>query len=372
LAEDTRKKTATTSRKQTSSKQTSSKQTSSKQTSSKQKAKSSSSARRKQATGVDSQTYRWLILLAFVILVYWSYTSRNADSQSTGGATASATPPVTATTAGAQPTTAAAVPTPSASGTVSLTVVGWNIESGGSDVEAVADRIASFDGVDLWGLTEVESPAVAAILEVAAEQGENANFEHIVSRSGRSDRMAILYDADRFERTGQDELEYINLGGSLRAPLLVNLRDRWSGQEFIFMVNHLFRGNDSDFQRRLDQAAMLNEWAIITPTPAIAVGDYNFDWDLRNGDTNHDQGYDFMTADDEWVWVRPAQLATTQCSGWPCRYNSVLDFVFVANGAREWTARSEIVIAPNDFPDNDTTPDHRPVIAWFDLPVVRN
>jgi hypothetical protein len=309
-----------------------------------------------------------LIVLAFIVLIYWSYTSRNADgTNSTGGNTGSPTPPAAATVAQA---TAAAPPTLSSSGTVSLTVAGWNAESGDSDAEKVAERVAAFDGIDIWGIVEVEGDVVAQALEIAAEDGENADFARLVTRSGRSDRMVILYNADRFEKTGQDELEYINLGGSLRSPLLVQLRDRWSGQEFIFMVNHLFRGSDSDFQRRLDQAALLNEWAILTPTPAIAVGDYNFDWDLRNGDTRHDQGYDFMTADDEWIWVRPQQLVTTQCSGWPCRYNSVLDFVFTANGAQTWPARSEIIIAPNDFPDDDTTPDHRPVVAWFELPVV--
>ena len=52
-----------------------------------------------------------------------------------------------------------------------------------------------------------------------------------------------------------------------------------------------------------------------------------------------------MTTDDAWEWVRPEQLVTTQCSGWPCRYNSVLDFVFTAGPARDWRAESEIVVA---------------------------
>jgi uncharacterized protein YraI/endonuclease/exonuclease/phosphatase family metal-dependent hydrolase len=267
------------------------------------------------------------------------------------------------------PVTEAAPAAPTA---VFLTVASWNVESGGSDPEVVADRIAEIDGIDLWGLSEVENDAWAAMFEAAAEEGENANFERFVSRSGRTDRLVILYDADRFEEIGRDELEYINLGGTIRAPILVHLRDRLSGQEFAFMVNHLFRGNDSDFQRRHDQAALLNEWALNVITPTIAVGDYNFDWDPVNGETTHDLGYDYMTADDVWVWVRPPQLVTTQCSGWPCRYNDVLDFVFVANGAQQWPARSEIVVTEGDFPDTADTPDHRLVLARFELPVVQS
>jgi hypothetical protein len=36
-----------------------------------------------------------------------------------------------------------------------VTVVSWNVESGGSDNETIRQRMASFQGVDLWGLSEV-------------------------------------------------------------------------------------------------------------------------------------------------------------------------------------------------------------------------
>jgi hypothetical protein len=40
-----------------------------------------------------------------------------------------------------------------------LIVVGWNIESGGATDAAVAQRVRSFQGVDLWGLAEVQNDA---------------------------------------------------------------------------------------------------------------------------------------------------------------------------------------------------------------------
>ena len=128
------------------------------------------------------------------------------------------------------------------------------------------------------------------------------------------------------------------------------------------MVNHLYRSRDAE---RYKQAQMLNDWAEQQTLPVIAVGDYNFDWEVKGGEARHDQGYDLMTADGAWKWVQPARLVTTQCSGWPCRYNSVLDFVFAAGPAQKWQAESQIVVVPGDFPDDTAKSDHRPVLARF-------
>src|SRR5690606_3516820 len=136
-----------------------------------------------------------------------------------------------------------------------------------------------------------------------------------------------------------------------------------TGIEFIVMVNHLHRSNPGIRHR---QAQALNAWAAEQTLPVIAIGDYNFDYNLPSG-ISRDAGFDLMTADGHWVWVQPAALVTTQCSGWPCQYNSVLDFVFVAGPAQAWPVWSEIVVEANDFPDDLTTPDHRPVLAVFGL-----
>lgn len=41
---------------------------------------------------------------------------------------------------------------------------------------------------------------------------------------------------------------------------------------------------------------MLNEWAENQDLPVIAVGDYNFDWEVVGGDQDHDEGFDLLTA----------------------------------------------------------------------------
>jgi hypothetical protein len=243
-----------------------------------------------------------------------------------------------------------------------ITVAGWNVGLDDAEVETIAARMAEFDGVDLWGIAEVNRPNAASSLEAAAEVGEMGDFAAVVGHSGDAMRLVALYDDTRLDLLEWYEIDEINTPGNARAPLVLHLRDRLSGEQFLFMVNHLYRSRAAE--RHL-QAQLLNDWAARQVLPVIAVGDYNFDWEVVGGERMHDLGYDLMTEGGTWEWVQPAQLVTTQCSGWPCRYDSVLDFVFTAGAAREWRAESEIVVAPDDFPDDTTTSDHRAVLAQF-------
>ncbi len=96
----------------------------------------------------------------------------------------------------------------------------------------------------------------------------------------------------------------------------------------------------------------------------IAVGDYNFDWSLPDGSSDHDEGFDLMVSDQVFAWVQPEELIKTQCSG----HNSVLDFVFSAGAAQTWQASSEILFRDPDYcPDDHIQSDHRPVRATFSL-----
>ena len=41
--------------------------------------------------------------------------------------------------------------------------------------------------------------------------------------------------------------------------------------------------------------------------------------------------------------------------------DSCLDFAFVAGVARAWQSTSRVIVRVEDFPDDETTSDHRPV-----------
>lgn len=183
-----------------------------------------------------------------------------------------------------------------------VTVVSWNVESGGSQAQTVAQRIRSMQGVDVWGFSEVQNDADASEFETAAEDGENANFERITGTTGGADKLVIVYDGTRFDKVRQFELHDMNPNGRVRSPLVAHLRNRATGQEFLFMVNHLYRSNNT---ARHQQAQLLNQWARTQAFPVIAVGDYNFDWSVENGDQDHDLGYDNMVKDGVFTWVRP-------------------------------------------------------------------
>lgn len=241
-----------------------------------------------------------------------------------------------------------------------FTVVSWNTELNDADLDAIGERIAAFEGVDLWGLNEVTRASDQAPLEAAAEVGEGVDYQSVLGTTGGQDRLLAIYNSARFTLVAWWEEHAINTTGTARAPLVLQLRDRASGKEFLLMVNHLYRSRDEE---RHKQAALLNTWAAEQTLPAIAVGDYNFDWALT-GET-YDLGYDLLTHDSKFVWLAPPTLVTTQCSGWPCQYNSVLDFVFVAGAAQTWRAEATIIVTPNDFPDSAATSDHRPVLARF-------
>lgn len=246
----------------------------------------------------------------------------------------------------------------------SLVVVGWNIESGQSSDTAVAARIKEFQGVDIWGLSEVRNDDALRAAETAAEDGENADYKRLLSNNGGGDRLGIIYNAKRFTEQNHSELTDIG-SGAQRAPLFVELKENDSGKKFIFMVNHLARGNNT---LRHQQGRMLNDWVSRQTLPVIATGDYNFDWRVSNGDQSHDRGYDNMVAGGNWTWVRPAILIRSQCSP---SFDSVLDFVFVNRPASAWNGRTEILTKANDCPANYESdmenPDHRPVRATFNM-----
>lgn len=249
-----------------------------------------------------------------------------------------------------------------------LTVVSFNIESGGSDPVVIAtQQMGPLDNVDVWGLSEVQNAAWVKALETGAEAGENANFDSILGTTGGGDRLAILYNSALLEAVRYEELDELNLGGNVRAALVAQFRLRETGQEFLFVVNHLYR---SETEQRHKQAQLLNNWVQGQSLPVIAVGDYNFDFDVVDGEQGkRDAGFDLMTHNEAFVWVRPENLVATFCSS---KYNSILDFVFVANAAKTWTVKSsEVLFAdPNSnyCPDDEITSDHRPIVATFQLP----
>lgn len=297
-------------------------------------------------------------------------------------AVATATPlvPPTAPTANAiaAPVTASVA---LAATDVKLRVVGWNMQSDftpgtqESDPELLKRQIAVKNGVNIWGLCEVLDAGTLRKFEEGAEDGEGSDFISVMGATGGRDRLAVIYDSQLFEQIGLpiELIPETRLSPGLRASLVVHLKGKRTGQEFLFVVNHLKRGGAQN-SVRLQQSKNLNQWAKLQTLPIIAVGDWNFDYDVTSGDAgfpNRDRGFDALIKDHVFEWVRPTTIVKSQADD---NFNTLLDFVFVANAPLGWTGVSRILEQEGDqpattvdFSDDKNTTDHRPVDALFRL-----
>lgn len=281
-------------------------------------------------------------------------------------------------------------------------ILAWNVESNRPDSPPVSDAtVISSELADMLSkpetaaqivaLTEVE-PKEFEIYRAAAAKGFGKQVDFVTSATGgfrESDSMMLLVDATRFEI--DTTLELHRFGGirgnfnnaedpnapeygryRARSPLAVRIIDKTNDKPFWVIVNHLARG---EAELRTDQARMLAKWAEKIGEPAISAGDHNFDFDFKTQKGN--PGFDAMISGEVWSWVKPDPLID---SNWSDdrritdrrvdRYpDSILDFIFVANEAKSWNPKSNVVVRPGDFPDNDKTSDHRPILGVFQIPV---
>ncbi len=246
-----------------------------------------------------------------------------------------------------------------------LRMVSWNMESGDASPHYLSKQIRKMRGIDLWGLSEVKNEQWAALFAKSAQNARGKAYKAVLGSTGRADKLLILFNAERFKLIKSYELNDINVGGTLRAPLVVDLLDNKTGIEFSFMVNHLARGKTKPEPRRTQQAKMLRTWALNKNGPVLLSGDFNLDCELPEL-TKCDQAYYEMVKGDVLDWVKPSTPIRTQCNR---RYNSILDFIFVGNQARAWNPTSKILHTSYEMcNDDEEKSDHRPVLGIVNIP----
>jgi hypothetical protein len=274
-------------------------------------------------------------------------------------------------------------------------LLAWNVESNrpgsppDSDARVIARQLvgllkAPATRGQIVALSEV-APADVHAYRKAVALGLDGEVDFVTSASGGfrdADSLLLVVDATRFRIEDAVELHrYAGIAANFnvdddsspehgtvraRSPLVAKIRDLASDEWFWVVVVHLARGEDD---LRTDQARMLVAWARDQEAPVIAAGDFNFDWDMYTKRGN--PGFDAMTDGGVWTWIRPDPLRDTNWAA--ARDNpkrdrfpdSILDFVFVAQGATGWRGESQVIVRPGDFPDDDETSDHRPILATF-------
>jgi endonuclease/exonuclease/phosphatase family metal-dependent hydrolase len=277
-------------------------------------------------------------------------------------------------------------------------VLAWNVESNRPNGPPVSDaRVISGQLADLMrdpatrsqivALSEVE-PKTALVYQQAIAAGLGSEVDFVTSASGGfrdCDSLMLVVDTKRFRIDDVMELHrYAGIKANFsvtdpassdygavraRSPLIARIHDRTNGRDFWFIVNHLARGEED---LRTDQGRALRQWAADRPEPIIAAGDFNFDYVFSTGLGN--AAFDAMLEGGVWEWLKPDPLIDSNWSedpkaavkGVDSYPGSILDFVLVANGAKDWKGTSDVIVRPDDFPDTDETSDHRPIIATFD------
>ncbi len=240
-----------------------------------------------------------------------------------------------------------------------IRTIGWNVESQNADPDSIAARMAEMDGVEIWGLCEIDNSWVSTILEKVEAGG--TDFDTIMGTTGRNTwLLLIIYNTEKYELISSSELP-IYQNGYPRWPLVGHFRVSNTGNEFLYMVNHLYRDSAD---KRWAQSDSLNAWGRDQVLPVIAVGDYNYDWDVDEGDSLHDSGYDRLTKDGVFAWVKPDSPAATYYSS-DLDSCCVLDFIFISWHLRLGKSGSEIRVFQNDFADSAFMSSHRPI--WGEI-----
>ncbi len=242
-----------------------------------------------------------------------------------------------------------------------IRILAWNIESDGANPDVITDQLRELPRYDVYGFTEVRPLDFAIIKDWLGD-----DYACRYSKTGYDDRLAYAIRKDRFEILNQFELENFEEHdlnpGRYRSPYVTEVKDKKSGQTLTLMLNHLARGKE---EARNQQAEGLRAWgASVKDTPVIAIGDYNFDYVFATDEGN--EAMEIFLRDGVYKWLRPNPMIDSNWydgdgDGFDDFPGSLLDFVFLLGRAKDWQASCRVLVRANDFPDDLTTSDHRPI-----------
>ncbi len=256
--------------------------------------------------------------------------------------------------------------TPTFAQSKTITILEWNIEAGGSDVDTILGQLDKLGPFDVVALSEVANDAVDRFAKRWSSDSS------LVGTAGGGSKLLIAWNPTVLEKLEASEMKQVEgqefAPGIQPAPLAIKFKHKSTSREFIVISSHLARGSA---ELRKKQALLLVDWARHQSMPVIGVGGYNFDYDFTTSKGN--ESFDAFLADDTWKWIKPKSWVDTN---WADRNrdgkddypNSMLSYTFVSGPAKSWNVTSEVVVRDGDFPDTDKTSDHRPIRCVVELP----
>ena len=245
----------------------------------------------------------------------------------------------------------------------SLSLLTWNVDSDGSDPAVIAQQLKQLSGHTVYAVTEVDKREFERFRSALGENYKSINGTH-----KENDHLQIIYDASKLqleswtEIESQGDVKFNREDRALRCPLYAKFKRKDNGKVFQVVTNHLARGNA---KFRTQQASGLREWARNQSTPTISIGDFNFDFEFKTRQGN--QGFTEFMRDGVWKWIEPEKLIDTnwydrEKDGKDDYPGSMLDFAFVAGAAKDMQWKCTVIVRKGDFPDDEKTSDHRPVL----------
>lgn len=256
--------------------------------------------------------------------------------------------------------------TSTAFGADPITVLSWNVESGGADPAIIARQLGELPKATVYALQEVGVREMGRYGN-AIRTAHGPTYRYLGSWTGQGDRLLIGFDEERLRLLDSREL-FAHGDQTLndwrhRSPLVCRFEDLTTGDEFFVVTVHLARGNED---LRLSQARGLSAWGSDAGSPAIAIGDFNFDYDFPTQRGN--RSFQAFVGGGVWSWAKPAVLVDSNWSdgnrdGVDDYPDSCLDFAFTAQAPASWQVESEVIVRPGDFPDDNRTSDHRPLLV---------
>jgi len=243
----------------------------------------------------------------------------------------------------------------------SVKVGTWNLEYGDAEPATLANQIRKFDlgRYDIWGFSEVANGNVLRKMANALSEDSSGSYKTIIGDTESSDKLGIAYNKNIYSPMSESEIDEMDADNPFhRNTLIGEFRHNETGWRMIFAVNHFARGDRSLRKKRV---GLMNKWAAKKwrhGIPIIAVGDYNFDWDIRLKRGN--RSFDLFMSFGIFDWIMPYKLIKTNLRK---QYNSILDFIFLADPGDDLIEGKSSVLLESLTIDNRKNSEHRPVVA---------
>ncbi len=249
-----------------------------------------------------------------------------------------------------------------------LSIVYWNVESGGNDPERAARDLTDLGKYHIIALSEVDK--ITTYKERVRKEFEG--YDTIegktgVNREAPDDHLVIFYDPKRLYLVAKTTIEFAGDAldaETVRHSIVCHFRERSDDTEFFMVLNHF----EDDAALVKQQTDKLTSWIKDKSAPVVALGTFNFGYNFATEAAN--ETMDSLVTGANMRWVRPLKFGDTQWidedgDGADDSPDCLTDFGFVAFGAKKWPATCRVLGSDRDFPDSDSSSNHRPIELLF-------